>query len=462
MNQMKKKTVAFISALLVCALILSSMFFSIAADAAVKTKMISMTKGQTKTIKLNIKKKVKKMTVKSSKKSVATAKRKGKAVKITAKKKGTAVIKVKVEYGKKRKKTFRYKVTVKDRKKAVVSGEKKESPSVSPASEKDRNEKDDPEPTDGTGGTYTPKYSYEVSIVKNPEYHLYSNQKILFYIQTENPDPERINISFDNSLPETITIYSSTGYSDVHYDDSRGYPNVSYYAQPVEGGYLSAVEFATPGTHTLVIEEGSEENEWGWSEYVPAEKYEVTVEDYQEAEIAWADEVIEYARERLEKGDQLIEQVLDNGKSIFAVDLSEEEISLLNDCLYGRYDAGGSSYAIQILEEYTNKPYDAKLLECISSYIYKNFQYDLSNSDGKVIHLASREGVYWERKWIDCWDATDIMCLFSERLGLNSEQTYAGYRWHYYATIYINGKGYIYDACPYSDTGLVTDWEYVI
>lgn len=36
------------------------------------------------------------------------------------------------------------------------------------------------------------------------------------------------------------------------------------------------------------------------------------------------------------------------------------------------------------------------------------------------IHLLADVGVYWERKYIDCWDTTEMMCQFAKELGLES------------------------------------------
>lgn len=100
-------------------------------------------------------------------------------------------------------------------------------------------------------------------------------------------------------------------------------------------------------------------------------------------------------------------------------------------------------------------------MQRLEQYVLDNFMYDRNNERGEIYLLAD-EGVYWERKHIDCWDATNIMCLFADKLGLESKWTYAGYAHHYYATVMIDGKEYGYDACPMSKTGWTIVWEYIL
>lgn len=83
----------------------------------------------------------------------------------------------------------------------------------------------------------------------------------------------------------------------------------------------------------------------------------------------------------------------------------------------------------------------------LEQYILNDFMYDRNNEQGEIYLLAD-EGVFWESKHIDCWDATNIMCQFAEKLGLERKATYAGYAQNYYATVTIGEKDYIYDACP--------------
>lgn len=55
----------------------------------------------------------------------------------------------------------------------------------------------------------------------------------------------------------------------------------------------------------------------------------------------------------------------------------------------------------------------------VKDYILSEFKYDRNNEQGEIT-LLKDVGVYWERKYIDCWDATNMMCLFAKELGLES------------------------------------------
>lgn len=100
-------------------------------------------------------------------------------------------------------------------------------------------------------------------------------------------------------------------------------------------------------------------------------------------------------------------------------------------------------------------------MENLEQYILGNLIYDRNNEQGEVSLLAD-EGVYWKRKHIDCWDSTNIMCLFAKKLGLESKWTYAGYAQHYYETVTIYGKEYDFDACPMAETRWIDEWEYIL
>lgn len=115
-----------------------------------------------------------------------------------------------------------------------------------------------------------------------------------------------------------------------------------------------------------------------------------------------------------------------------------------------------------VIDEVTDSSMTSRdKMQRLEQYILDNFMYDRNNEQGEIYLLAD-EGVYWERRHIDCWDATNIMCLFADKLGLESKWTYAGYAQHYYATVTIDGKEYDYDACPVSDTGWTIIWEYIL
>ena len=125
-------------------------------------------------------------------------------------------------------------------------------------------------------------------------------------------------------------------------------------------------------------------------------------------------------------------------------------------------DKAEDEWLQSVIEEVTDSSMtDREKMNKLEQYILDNFKYDRNNEQG-VVSLLADVGVYWERKHIDCWDATNIMCLFANKLGLESEWTYAGYAQHYYATVIIDGQEYVYDASPLSETGWIEEWEYVL
>lgn len=255
-----------------------------------------------------------------------------------------------------------------------------------------------------TGQTVTPDdialYNYEINIVNNTKYHIYNNQKVLMYIKTDYPELENIKVEVENG-----TVYTPLDYVDVKYNQEKNPYNIEYDVQPVNGGYLLGVVFDKAGMNTIKIKI-CKCNELGTEEWNTVKEYKVLVLDFSEGESKWIDEVI---------------------------------------------------------KENTNSEMSVKeKMEKLKIYVRSNFTYDLSDKNGNAIYLAGREGVYWERGWIDCWDATAIIGKFAEKLNLSWEWTYAGYQNHYYATVYINGEACIYDACPFVNTGVVETWNYIL
>ena len=92
----------------------------------------------------------------------------------------------------------------------------------------------------------------------------------------------------------------------------------------------------------------------------------------------------------------------------------------------------------------------------------ENFRYTPSYN-GAVVDLVSKKGAYFENHIADCITATNIMChVLQTCWGLKMQATYAGYLNHYYATAWIGGKAYTYDASPLSGTGALSRIDYVI
>lgn len=249
------------------------------------------------------------------------------------------------------------------------------------------------------------KYQYELQIMNGKEKNLYNDSEIVIYIKTNNPN--------------TATFKADCGTGKlVQKEDENGkfytiedefcqvispniYSDVHYTGSNnrVNGGYLYTYQWDNPGKKNFTIQERVGET------WITATKIEIELQDKKKAENEWLQSVID--------------KVTDSSMT------SQEKMQKLEQL------------------------------------ILKDFMYDRNNEQGEIYLLAD-EGVYWERKHIDCWDATNIMCQFAEKLGLASKPTYAGYAQHYYTTVTIGKKDYIYDACPMAETGWIQEWEYVL
>lgn len=216
-------------------------------------------------------------------------------------------------------------------------------------------------------------------------------------------------LALKTNNPDINTIYTEYGtsnmttivgplYNDVKYYDDSVRTN-SWQAVQSQTGYIRTISYDTAGTYTIKVTERIGDKQ------VTVAALNVTVKDRTEAENAWYDSVI----------------------------------------------------ASETNESMTNQ----QKMSALRSYVLRNFKYD-ANDGTYLVFLTTNVGPWWEVKQIDCWDATDIMCDFASRLGLESKWTYAGYLNHYYATVTIDGVEYDYDASPYSDSNIVTQWDYVL
>lgn len=249
------------------------------------------------------------------------------------------------------------------------------------------------------------KYSYELKIMNSKDKNLYNNSKVVIYVKTNNPDP--YSFKADCGTSRLVKKEDENGVFYTTEDEfheiiaPKEYADVHYTNDynAVNGGYIFIYEWDTPGTKNFSIQEKVGEK------WVTAAKMDIELKDNEKAEQEWVQGVL-----------------------------------------------------AEVTDDTMTK--DEKL-EKVRRYVLDNFKYDRNNENGSIYLLAD-VGIYWERKYIDCWDATDIMCLFAKELGLEGRWTYAGYKLHYYATITIDGEDYDYDACPMSETGWTTEWEWVL
>lgn len=248
-----------------------------------------------------------------------------------------------------------------------------------------------------------PKYNYELKVMNTK--NLYNHSNIVIYVKTNNPNA--LTMRADCGTSQMVKMEDESGVFYTKVDEftevisPKAYEDVNYTDSnnAVNGGYLFIYKWDTPGKKNFTIQEKVGEV------WVTATKLEINLLDKEKVENEWLQSVMN--------------TVTDSGM--------------------------------------TKK----QKMENLEQYILDNFMYDKNNEQGEVSLLAD-EGVYWERKHIDCWDSTNIMCLFAKNLGLESKWTYAGYAQHYYATVTIDGKEYDFDACPMAETGWIDEWEYVL
>lgn len=248
-----------------------------------------------------------------------------------------------------------------------------------------------------------PKYNYELKIMNSQDKNLYNDSKVVIYVKTNNPDP--YSFKADCGTSKLVKKEDESGVFYTTEDEFHEIINVNAYDDvhytgknnAVAGGYLNTYIWDTPGTKNFTIQEKVGEK------WASAASMTIQIKDAGQAETQWVQSVL-----------------------------------------------------AEVTDDTMTK--DEKL-ENVRRYVLREFKYDRNNSNGSVYLLAD-VGIYWERKHIDCWDATDIMCRFAKEFGLESRWTYAGYLQHYYATVTIDGQDY--DACPMSETGWTTEWEYVM
>lgn len=224
----------------------------------------------------------------------------------------------------------------------------------------------------------TPKYDYEFKVMNSK--NLYNNSNVVIYVKTDNPSTSTIKADCGTSKLVKMEDESGVFYTKIdeftEVISSKAYDDVHYTDtnNAVNGGYLFIYQWDTPGKKNFTIQEKVGE------EWIVAAKMEIELNDRDKAENEWLQSVIE--------------EVTDSSMT------------------------------------------DREKMNKLEQYVLDNFKYD-RNNEQRLVSLLADVGVYWERKHIDCWDATNIMCLFADKLGLESKWTYAGYALHYYATVTI-------------------------
>lgn len=284
-----------------------------------------------------------------------------------------------------------------------------------------RQVKDRPTPKPATTATpaptneasYMPKYSYKLTLLnKYPIYNStldYTTGKgssgipALLYLETENPNVSSGgfmgDVSTDVNNGERVAVRLAS-YDDVQYKD-----NLSTWTKVKSGkGYFCAIIFQTAGEKTITIYESVN------GKKIKVASIDITVKDWD----THVDEFFTQTLNELTTSGQITEDM--NG---------EEKMSV------------------------------------ITGWILTNFKY-LPSLPNKAVYLASHEGSPFDVREIDCYGSTGLVCDFAKYLGFEAKGHYAGYLNHYDAAVTIDGKEYIFDACPPPSGNIITSIDYLI
>lgn len=453
---------------------------------AKKIRIVPVKKGQTKTIYTVKRKKgktaLKKLTAKTSNKSVASvkvAKAKGGkkyCVKVTGKKTGSVMVIVKVKRklasGKVKTSTVKYKINV-----ISIGKEDSESDWDWNPDEFNSSRTRNPSPSvpESPSATRAP---YEESTVKNYTYSIeilnrnyYNNNYIYVYIKTDFPDGAGLDVSLDGNNH----VVHTGKWDDVHYAGENG--KIAGIFNKCVGGYIGAVKWTEPGHHILTLYEvlhRTDGTDGKRGEILASVELELEDDDFLFKE--FSQEVIAWAEEERKECDELVKNILDTKPGqyedgVVCWELEETKVEMLGEALHNAYDylTGSSSMIFyQSLQEYLELPNEVKLARMIGAYIYKNYHYTFYTEGERRVNLLSEglDSPWWTPgKGLDCWDATGLLNKLLLQAGIEGgygSGNSQGNSMHRYGVIEINGVQYKIDAQPRFQTGFITDWDYII
>ena len=377
-----------------------------------RTKTVKMYKGKSKKLKIRELKKAKKISIKNAGKSKLKVSRKSKVfLLLKAKKTGTVKIRLKFKVGKKR---YIYLIKVKIKKSSSAKGKGSSSDGNSSNSNRNATSKTN------TGTSVVTKYNYEVTVVSQGT--LYDSAYI--YVKTDNPD-----WSFYFERDDINVTSKGSRFDNISYIGSEG---------RVKGGYLVSVMLEENADNELTLYESSDDA-YGTDTGI---RIKIHTGDSSKDEDAYVEKMILKAKKN-------IESKISNGfcKYDLFYKNSEGKLSVEN------YSYENLSENQLIMSELRNMILD--------EYIYIKSAVSDSGKQRVITLFGTDDKKSWESKCINCLEATRIMRAFATKLGLKSEMTYAGYLSHYYATVTIDGKEWIFDATPVEETGYIEDnsWE---
>ncbi len=248
-------------------------------------------------------------------------------------------------------------------------------------------------------------YDYDVKVL-NPT-SMYDRHGVVLYIKTKNPDQHSIDLLCDDKMSLECVFVTSDGRAEYTYLDMKYKTDNDRFdsIRAVEGGYITTVNFETPGKKLIQIKESSMEG------YTMASTFELDIQDYDKAYDVWLDQVIEENTNDSMNVHEKMTAICKYLLSVFRYDAMIE------------YDDGddGLIKAVTIAEWHT---------PCFYSYSW--------NSDESPIALLK----------------------IAKKIGYEGIERLKG-NMHAHVRGTYEGKSYTYTACPYNWTGLIKEIEYI-
>ncbi len=251
--------------------------------------------------------------------------------------------------------------------------------------------------------TWNSLYSYELKLLNNPEYHLYTFTdsagyrnacEVVMFLKTDNPDRGSLFVETGKE--------DGAGMGLPDYADIRGLGSLNTYLTPAAGGYVIVRGYSTAGTKTVVVRE----NNGG----------------------------------KLMKAAELSFEVMDGD-----VPFREWRQSVIRQTI-------------------TPGMTDLEKAEAVRDYIRTEFMY-LRGTAGYPVFFTFDVGAGWESRLTDCGGAADYMTFFMQDLHIENQiisyTTQAGNE-HSANRILYKGEWYLMDAQPQKRTGVSDfEWSYV-
>ena len=246
------------------------------------------------------------------------------------------------------------------------------------------------------------KYSYKFYFLDTAGIGLYGGVSKAVYIQTDNPDPNSIQL-LSNGKTVLIKLSNLGGgqyYDDIEYLNADDYDNSLH---KVKGGYVGEVEFKKAGNYDVEVREIHKEG------YVTAKTLHWTVKDYNTDLYAWMDQII----------------------------------------------AANTNSSMTSFEK----------MDAVCEYLTSKDRFSYHTmSNGKTVTLASIPNgpCFLSHRW-NSYVSPSMLCVFAERIGgfdkihnCYGDYTVESSEWsytHYYAKLTIGSEDRLYAVCPSSFTG---------